>query len=286
MIDLHLHSTASDGTLTPTQLVRLAEQRHLHAIALTDHDTTDGIAEFLDAGQSSPVRTIPGVEVACSWYQGSLHLLGLFIDHHNPVLAGLLEEIRRNREDRNARMLQKIKEQGIPLEWEEVLEQSGGNLQVIGRPHFARALVDGGHCGTIQEAFEQFIGRDAPCHCPRFVPLPERTIDILHQAGATVVVAHPFGGAAPMKTISIRRKIKRLKSMGIDGMEVFYSDYTRKQTERALKIATELGLLKSGGSDFHGDNMTGIELGTGYGKLNVPDDLLPPLENANLPQNP
>lgn len=278
MIDLHTHSTASDGTLTPKQLVELAVERNLEAIALTDHDTVAGIDEFLAAGEPCALETIPGVEIACSWYGASLHLLGLFIDHKNTPLLELLQEIRENREKRNQRILNLLQEQGIPIPWERILAESNG--QVVGRPHIARALVAEGYCADMQDAFARFIGRDAPCYSPRFLPMPKRTIETLHGAGALAILAHPFGGAKPMKTILIRRKIKRLKTMGLDGMEVYYSDYTRRQTERALKIANDLTLIKTGGSDFHGDNMPGVEIGVGRGNLKVPAELL---NEATLP---
>ena len=278
MIDLHIHSTASDGTLSPSQIVELAANRNLDAVALTDHDTVAGIDEFLAAGERCAVQTIPGVEVACSWYGASLHLLGLFIDHKNATLLELLQEIRENREKRNHRILELLQKHGISITWEQILAESDG--QVVGRPHIARALVAAGHCDDIQDAFAKFIGRDAPCYSPRFVPMPKRTIETLHGAGGLVVLAHPFGGAKPMKTILIRRKIKRLIAMGLDGMEVYYSDYTCRQTERALKIAQDLGLIKTGGSDFHGDNMPGVEIGVGRGNLKIPAELLNEINGA------
>ncbi len=280
MIDLHVHSTASDGTFSPTEIIDMAIAKKLRAIALTDHDTLAGIDEFLAAAKDQDIIAIPGVEVACNWYGASLHLLGLFVDHGNHELNKLLTEIRDNRRLRNQRIIDNLNSNGIEIERAEIEAYSDG--QALGRPHIARALIGKGLCRDMQDAFTRFIGRDAPCYSRRYLPMPERTIATLHQAGGVVILAHPFGGDKPPKTILVRRKVKRLVQMGIDGMEVYYSDYTCRQTERALKIARDLKLLHSGGSDFHGFNQPGIELGTGRGNLKVPDTILEHL--AFLPQ--
>jgi 3',5'-nucleoside bisphosphate phosphatase len=272
MIDLHVHSTASDGTFSPTEIVDIALAKKLRAVALTDHDTVSGLNEFIAAVKGRDFLAVPGVEIACTWYGASLHLLGLFIDYKNLALNALLTEIRENRQLRNRRIIDNLNAKGVKLDWADV--EAYGDGQVLGRPHIARALIDKGVCRDIQDAFSSFIGRDAPCYTRRYLPMPERAIEILHQAGGIVILAHPFGGDKPPKTLLIRRKIKRLAKMGIDGIEVYYSDYTCRQTERALKIARDFKLLHSGGSDFHGANQPGVELGTGRGNLKVPDFLI------------
>jgi predicted metal-dependent phosphoesterase TrpH len=281
MIDLHTHSTASDGTLTPTELVAAACAEGLSAIALTDHDTIAGIDEFLDAAAGSPLRAIPGVEVACSWYGASLHLVGLFIDHHDLSLKRLLERICTHRAERNRLILDALGAAGIDLTHDAVCECARG--QVIGRPHFASALVRGGWCRDLQDAFTRFIGKGRPAYIRRFLPLPSEAVRTIHNAGGVAVWAHPLGGAPQSRKKKLRQVTNHLQKIGVDAMEVYYSDYTPAETERSLEIAKEFGMLLSGGSDYHGANMPGVELGRGRGKLCVPDDIVPALaEQAEL----
>ncbi len=275
MIDLHTHSTASDGSVSPSDLVKEAEAAGLTAIALTDHDTVAGLSEFMTAGGSSPVETIPGVELACSWYGGSLHLVGLFVDAGNAQLLRLLEKIRRNRNIRNRRMLEKLAAAGVRLQYEEIQQIAGG--EVVGRPHFAAALVQSGHCANFAEAFGKYIGKNCPGYVRRFLPLPAEALRTIHAAGGVAVWAHPCGGTDVSIRGRIRQIARHLQAKGLDGMEVLYSDYTDDQRQLAGEIADQLGLLSSGGSDYHGTNMPGVRLGHGRSRLLVPDEFLEPL---------
>jgi predicted metal-dependent phosphoesterase TrpH len=275
MIDLHTHSTASDGTLTPGELVAAACDRGLTALALTDHDTIAGVNEFLAAAQGTPVQAVPGVEIACSWYGASLHLVGLFIDQHDKSLARLLAQIREHRSERNRQILKALNAAGVDLTHEAVCECARG--QVIGRPHFAAALVHGGWCKDLQDAFDLFIGKGKSAYVRRFLPLPSEAVRTIHKAGGVVVWAHPLGGAPQSRKKKLRQVTRHLQRIGVDAMEVYYSDYTDFETRRSQEIAEEFGMLLSGGSDFHGGNMPGVELGRGRGRLCVPDEILPAL---------
>ncbi len=279
MIDLHTHSTASDGTLSPAELVIAAQDAGLSAIALTDHDTMDGLAEFIAAGHESGINVVPGVEIACSWYNFSLHLTGLFVDSHNQALQEMLAEIRAAREQRNQRILQLLQDQGIALSMADVeAESCQEEAEVIGRPHFARALVKNEHCENTRQAFKKFLGRNASAYVSRFLPLPAAAIHAIHGAGGVAILAHPFGGTEALPRARTRQKLQRLIKFGLDGLEVYYCDHTERQEKTAFNLAAELGLLPSGGSDFHGGNTHDIRLGRGYGGLATPDRLLPPLQ--------
>jgi len=272
MIDLHTHSTASDGTLSPVQLVRKAVELNLKALALTDHDTTSGLKEFIEAGENEPVKIIPGVEIAASWYGSSLHIAGLFIDPDCEVLNNMLYKVRQDRDFRNRKILRRLWELGINLTYEDV-EHYAGN-EVMGRPHFAAALVDQGFCHDHKEAFTDLLGKDASAYVKRYLPLPAQTIDAIHQAGGTAAWAHPLGGIENPKPARIRQTASHLKKLGLDAMEVYYSEYTQEKEDLAKKIADEFYLAWSGGSDFHGNNLPDFQLGVGKGNLCVPDKLL------------
>lgn len=276
MVDLHTHSSASDGTVSPSGIVELADHAGLRAVALTDHDTVEGLAEFVDAASASRVEAVPGVEIACSWYGGSLHLVGLFIDPHTPGLQRLLQSVIAARGKRNRAMLQRLCELGTHLMWEDVVAAAGGG--VIGRPHFARALVERGHCRSKTEAFTRFLATGKPAYVRRFLPLPSAGIGAIHGAGGVAVWAHPlaFRSVSPAR---LRHTTQRLKSMGLDALEAFYPDHTPEHEEVALRVAHETGLSISGGSDFHGEITPGIRIGTGAGRLHVPDHVLQVLKD-------
>ena len=268
MVDLHTHSSASDGTVSPSGIAELADRAGLRAVALTDHDSVEGLDEFLAAASGRPVAAVPGVEIACSWYGASMHLLGLFLDPRSPALRRLLRRLTDARRERNTTMLQRLRELGAQLTWEDVVAAAGGG--VIGRPHFAQALVKHGHCQSKSDAFARFLATGRPAYVRRFLPLPAAGIEAVHRAGGIAVWAHPlaFRSVSPSR---LRHAARRLKSMGLDALEAFYPDHTPEHEETALRVADETGLLVSGGSDFHGAITPGIEIGSGGGRLRVPD---------------
>ena len=275
MIDLHCHSTFSDGDCTPSELVELARSRGLKALALTDHDTLAGLDEFMGAASDSGLELIPGVEIACQGERRAiLHVVGLWVDTGDPELEALLHRVRMLRHERNERMLGRLRELDIPLEWEDVEAEAGG--EVVGRPHFARALVRGAHCRSPEDAFTRFLGRGKAAYVGRWLPAAAEVLGLLRRLGAVSIWAHPLM-SSNLSGPKFRRLAMQLKSFGLDGIEAYYSDYSPHVNRKALDHAAHLGLLVSGGSDFHGANLPGIELGVGRGTLAVPDEILPPL---------
>lgn len=280
MIDLHCHSTASDGSLTPRQLLQAATRRSLKALALTDHDTLDGLAEFLQAGREFPVEAIGGIELAAcdaDNHNRSYHIVGLFLNGDGSRMKALLAEVIRWRDERNLKMLEVLRGLGLELTMEEVLAQCGGT--VLGRPHFAAALVARGHVKDCQAAFERLLASGKPGYVRRRLPTPEAAIGAIHSMGGVAIWAHPFT-RGHYTNLQMRRIAVGLKDAGLDGIEAYYPLHTPTQTRTALQMARDFELLVSGGSDFHGSRFKRIELGVGYGNLKVPDGLLEPLRNA------
>lgn len=278
MLDLHVHSSASDGTLSPAGIAEESKRCGLRAVALTDHDTVAGVPGFIQACSKAGVEGIPGVELSASWHGGSLHIVGLFIDPANAELDTLLREIRKNRQARNKNIISRLKAEGLAISMDEVAAEAGGD--VIGRPHFASVLVRKGYCQTYRDVFDHWLGTGKPAYVRRFLPLPTEAIDAIHAAGGLAIMAHPFGNPNGTAVSKVRKMLKTQVAIGLDGLEVYYSGHSPAETVQAQQLATDLGLLISGGSDFHGDRNPGVKLGVGRGDLHVPDDLLPGLKQA------
>lgn len=275
MLDLHTHSTASDGTLSPKALVRNAMERGLTAVALTDHDTVHGVPAFVAAAEGTGLRAIPGVEIGSSWYGGSIHIVGLFIDAEDRGLRCLLQRVRGGRTTRNEKILARLNALGIPLRWDDVLSLAKG--ESVGRPHIASGLVSLGVCSSVRDAFERFLAEGKPAHVRRFLPLPAQTVRVIHRAGGVAAWAHPLGYRRRTPA-NLRQVARHLHRVGLDALEGYYSEYTPDQERLVHRIAGELGLLISGGTDFHGSHVPEVALGIGKGSLCVPDSCLPPLE--------
>lgn len=277
MIDLHCHSRASDGSQTPGEVVALAVKSGLKAIALTDHDTTDGLREFLEAGRNAPVECVPGIELASrvpDEYNG-YHIVGLFLDETpSEEMNALLASCIRWRDERNQMILERLNGLGYEISREEVQELAGG--EVIGRPHIALALVRRGVVSSVAGAFERFLASGKAAYVRRQEPTPEEAISAIHSMGGVAIWAHPFtkGNRTVRQTHQIAVD---LKAVGLDGIEVHYSMHTPKQVQNAAEIARDVGLLPSGGSDFHGLTIKNIQMGKGLGNLQVPDRYLEPL---------
>ncbi|HCE42905.1 MAG TPA: phosphoesterase [Lentisphaeria bacterium] len=267
-IDLHTHSTASDGTSSPSQLLSLASGKGLGAIALTDHDTVSGLGEFLGAAGKYPdIKLVPGVEMSVKHYDFSIHILGLFIDPGTAVLEKMLCEVRKGRNERNDLIALKLEKQGYDICIEEVNELAGGECP--GRPHFASILVKKGYFKTMQEAFDKCLKNGRSGYCKRELPMPGDAIEVIHKAGGLAIWAHPMSYSdTSRKTIS--KILKFLVGKGLDGIEAYYPLFSPEQTVCLLDLADKYGIAVSGGSDFHGVNMKNIELGTGTGTLAVP----------------
>jgi predicted metal-dependent phosphoesterase TrpH len=271
MIDLHLHSTASDGTCKPAELIRMAEQLGLSAVALTDHDTVDGLPEFLETARGSSVTAIPGIEFSSAWYGASLHIVGLYIDPDAQSLRQLLTSLITIRDERNLRIIANLQQQGFHITLEDVVAASGGG--VVGRPHIAKALTEAGHVRSQKEAFDKLIGHGKPAYVRRRLPLPGEIIDTIHKAGGIAVWAHPLSGGR-FSAARMRQVLRVLLPAGLDALEGYYGDYTDDQEKVGCTVAWESNLLVSGGSDFHGGNSPGVQMGIGRGRLSIPDDCL------------
>jgi 3',5'-nucleoside bisphosphate phosphatase len=273
IIDLHVHSSASDGTMGPREVVLEAARADLQAIALTDHDTIAGLEQALMAGEEAGLEVIPGCELSVSAPLGELHLLGLWVDPNSSVLGGVLEDLRNKRHKRNREIVRKLRALGIAIRYEEVLEAAGG--EAVGRPHIASVLTSKGVVGSMDSAFSTYLASGRSAHVPKEKLTIGQAIGLLKGEGATVVLAHPFSPG--MDEAELRTLLLELKGLGLDGVEAYYSHHSERQTGLCLRLAIGLDLVVSGGSDFHGSNKPQVRLGRGTGNLCVPmrvlDDL-------------
>lgn len=250
MIDLHTHTTASDGTLPPAELVRLAAAEGLSALAVTDHDTLDGLPEATAAARASGLRVIPGIELAAlpPWSDREVHVLGYFVDPTEPRLAALLERMLRGRLRRGEQIVALLRDAGVTISLEDVLAAAQGD--VMGRPHVADVLVDRGVVADRNEAFDRFLAFGRPAYVPRdLAPLAE-ALETLRGAGGVPVLAHP--GHLPLGVDELAGKLPRLRAWGLRGLECDYPTHDAGLTARLQRVAAAHGLVATGGSDFHG----------------------------------
>ncbi len=260
-IDLHLHSTASDGVFPPAEVVRLARERGLTTIALTDHDTSAGWEEAFAAGRELGVEVIGGFEINSETNLGHIDFLVYGADAHNAALQDFLLTIRDARVGRARGMVQKLAELGLPIEWKRVLHFAG-DAQSIARPHVARALVEAGYVASTQEAFDKYLNDQGPAYVHRLEIKPQDVIDTVHQAGGVIVLSSPVHSRTTHLTST-------LAALGLDGIEVYYFDHTDEMKVELLALAQQHNLIVTGGSDFHGDK-THAELGS----VDVPAEVL------------
>ena len=278
MIDLHMHSTFSDGSLTPEQLVQRGQSLGLTAMALTDHDCTGGIDRFLEASGQYGVEGISGVEVSADVRSGTMHVLGYFMDHRNEDLEGVLVQIRSGRKTRNEEILTKLNRLGFALTWDEVAAFVGED--VVGRPHFASALQSKGYVRTKEEAFDKYLSKGKSAYADRFRLLPADCIAVIRKAGGVAVLAHP--STLELDRKGLRTCVDELKEAGLQGIEAYYSEHSPELTREYATLARDSGIVATGGSDFHGDINPKIELGRGFGSLRVPGDVVEKLRHARL----
>jgi predicted metal-dependent phosphoesterase TrpH len=246
LIDLHLHTTASDGLLAPAALVARAAACGLSTISVTDHDTTAGLAEAEDASRRHGLRLVPGVEITAIEASRDVHMLAYFIDPANAAFVEFLQAQRRDRLGRVRRIAARLADLGCPIDVESLLGSTVGTERSVGRPQIADALIRGGYAADPDDAFNRFLGNDAPAFVPRSGPSPETVIAVVGQAGGVLSLAHP--GVTKMDRI-----IPRLVSAGLASLEVRHSDHDAATEERYRQVADRHGLAVSGGSDFHGD---------------------------------
>ena len=279
-IDLHSHSTSSDGTFTPTELIQHARDLGLKAIALTDHDTTMGLNEAIKAGKRCGVEVIPGCELSVTFHSGFMHILGLWVPVDAPHLNEVLRKLREKRGTRNLRVIEKLNAQGIDITYQEVLDLAGD--ATVGRPHFAQVLMGKGVVSSVNEAFSIYLGSTGSAYVPKDKLTPEQAIAALQQEQATIVLAHPY--SLDLEGEAEAAAIEHLKDLGMDGMEAYYSLHSPEQTKKYLDLCTRFDLLPSAASDFHGTVKPNIELGTGKGNLNAPYALLQAFKDRRIAQ--
>ncbi|MFC2051199.1 PHP domain-containing protein [Chloroflexota bacterium] len=244
-VDLHLHSTASDGRLSPAEVVRKSAEMGLTVIAITDHDTINGIVPALKAAKTFPkLKVIPGVEVSTDIPNGEAHVLGYYLDYTSPELLTTLKNMRHSRQMRAQGMVTKLQGLGIRIDWQRVQEIAGSSS--IGRPHIAQAMLEKGYIASIKEAFTRYISRNGPAYVEREKMSPEEAVKLILQAKGLPVLAHPFTIDDP------ERMTIELKAAGLVGIEAYYNSYTPEEVKRLVSLAARHGLIASGGSDYHG----------------------------------
>ncbi len=269
-IDLHTHSTASDGTDTPADLVRRAHEAGLAALALTDHDTLSGLAEAAETARGLGLECIRGLELAVSSPYGEVHLLGLWLPEATPILDKALQGIRRKRSERNREIVAKLKTAGYDISYDDVLEVAKG--ESVGRPHIAAVLVNKGYAATLKEIFATLLGDNGPMYVPRSMPTPEEGLALLQAEGATTAMAHPMLLKSPHTWL--KAFVGRLAALGLDALEAYHSDQDDAATRRCLALADQHSLALCGGSDYHGASKPAIRLGRGRGNIRVPYEIL------------
>lgn len=252
-VDLHLHTTHSDGRLSPAELVRLCAERGLKVISISDHDSTEGIPEALEAAGAFPDLTlIPGIELSTDIPGSEVHVLGYFVDYENDGFQRILTGFRDGREERARGMVENLKGLGIHVSWDRVVELSDGGA--IGRPHIAHAMVEAGIVQYPKDAFDLYIGRNGPAYAERLKLTPEDAIKLLVENGALPVMAHPTYSASKSDRGDVEEMeeiLTRLKTAGLVGVEVHYGDYSAEIVARLASLAERLGLIPCGGSDYH-----------------------------------
>lgn len=283
-IDLHVHSTHSDGTFRPSELVDLAYEAGVSAFALTDHDTVSGVDEALEAAKrlekdrANPVRVIPGIEVSAVYGGQEIHILGLNVDHKNADFLETLKGYEMARDERNEKMAVLLAAQGFDISMEKMREAFPES--VLTRAHFARYLKDHSWVASMAEAFDRYLGVGCPCYLPKREITPKEAIGCIRLAGGHPVLAHP--PQYKLEKEELEALVRSLKAWGLEGIEAIYSTYSQGQERSMRDLAKKFHLFITGGSDFHGSNKPSIHLGTGLGTLFVPWELLNNIQSMVL----
>jgi len=276
VIDLHTHSIYSDGTHSPAELVALAEKRGLHALALTDHDTIGGVPELIAAAQTTSVEAITGLELSAECERGTMHILGYFVDIASPLLQEKIDILKQSRAQRNLEILKKLNKLGCVMRWSDVEKHAG--CDVVGRPHFAAALVERGCIKSKKAAFECLLAKGRPAYVERQRYSAKECIELIRAANGIPVLAHPATIFLPNE--ALLALICELKDAGLGGLETYYAENYPQNSRKFSKWADDLGLIRTGGTDFHGKNSPDLKIGTGFGKLRVPDEVVDQLRAA------
>lgn len=278
-VDLHVHSVKSDGTYTIKELLKYAVEKNLKAMALTDHDTVDGLDEIREEAEKleNAPEIVNGVELSTDTEGKDIHIVGLFLDHKDPYFAAYLKDFRDSRDERNKKMCKKLRDElkmDISL---EALEEAFPGA-VITRAHYGRFMLEKKYVGSIEEAFARYIGDGRPYYIPREKVPPEKGVEVIRRAKGIPVLAHPL--LYKMSNERLEKLIKDLKEAGLLAMETVYTTHSASDTRRLKALAEKYGLLESGGSDFHGKNKPDVDLATGHGNLYVPYEIYEKLKGA------
>lgn len=275
-VDLHTHSTKSDGSYTPTELIDYAVEKGLAAIALTDHDTTDGLDEAIGhaaalTAQNKPsVEVIPGIELSTEYNKKDIHMVGLFVSYQSPAFQKKLQSFVDSRILRNQKMCANLREAAIDISYEKLLDAFPGS--VITRGHYATYLMEHGYVKSRKDAFSQYLGDHTKYFVPREKVSTSEAVHLILDAGGVPILAHPT--LYHMGSDALDQLVHLLKDAGLIGIEAIYSTYTNQEQRDIMRLASKYDLLPSGGSDFHGSNKPGLDLAVGYGGLFVPDEIL------------
>jgi len=276
-VDLHIHSTASDGSFSPVEIIEIAKKAGLRAIAITDHDTLEGSVEALRHRHSSDVEILPGIEISVTFDSGTMHMLGYLVDLDDASLRQSLKAVQKARADRNLQIVEKLRDLGVDMDYDDVSEVSGGGQ--IGRPHIAQVLVQKKVVQSINEAFNKLLRKGCPAYVERYRLLPVEAIQTILGAGGVPVLAHPF--TLNTKTEGdLDRVLADLKQAGLRGLEAYYPSHGPQRTASYERLAYRHGLLLTGGTDFHGTAKPGIHIGIGRGDLRVPYRLVETLKRC------
>ncbi len=276
IVDLHVHSTKSDGTLAPSDLVDLALSKGLSAFALTDHDTTEGIDEAIAAAHGKDIEVIPGIEFSTEYEGKDIHIVGIYIDHKSEAFQSYIKEFQDSRDLRNHKMCLKLAKHGIDITYEKLRAMFPES--VLTRSHYAKYLLENGYVGSMREAFDRYVGDHAPCFLPREKVTPSQAVKLILASGGIPILAHPI--LYHMSDARLDKLVATLKEAGLIGIEAVYSTYNQAEERQIRALAKKYDLRISGGSDFHGGTKPGLDLATGYGKLFISYEILENLKRA------
>ncbi|MBP5357933.1 MAG: PHP domain-containing protein [Treponema sp.] len=268
MIDLHTHSTASDGTMSPSELMQYASSKGISVIALTDHDTTAGLAEAVQEAGKLGITFVPGIEISVDWPTGEFHLLGLGLTHSSQELKDTLLNLRQERKNRNRKMAEKLQENGVDISYEEVFERY--KTENIGRPHFASMMAEKGIVKHRQQAFDVYFASGRPCYIPRTGVELDKAVQAIRTSGGVPVQAHPL--SMYISWGKMDETMREIQAKGVVGLEAWHSAIRVGQAQRLEKLARDLGMIVTGGSDFHGERVRADRhIGYTAGKKEIQD---------------
>lgn len=267
MIDLHTHSTCSDGTLTPKELVLAAGRAGITHLSLTDHDTFEGVSSAREEALRQGICFMAGLEISAEFQPGTMHILGYGFREEDFALCSKMEYVQRCRRERNPKIIQRLNDMGMAITLDEAAAEAGGKL--VGRPHFARVLLRKGYVRDLQEAFDRYLAKGQPAYVDKVRLSPEESVACIRNAGGVAVLAHPLQLKAKDDG-ALEGILRGLVGLGLQGMECHYRNHSAEDTRKFLDLAGRHGLIVTGGSDFHGRNRPDIQLGKGEGDLDVP----------------